>query len=87
MAEVNSEARFLHAVEMGLGAWQWGDRMVWEFGQGYVRNDIREAFEVSINLGIRFVDTAEVYGSGRSERFLGEFLKATDQPVLVATKF
>jgi aryl-alcohol dehydrogenase-like predicted oxidoreductase len=33
------------------------------------------------------VDTAEVYGSGRSERLLGQFLKETDQPVLVATKY
>jgi aryl-alcohol dehydrogenase-like predicted oxidoreductase len=37
--------------------------------------------------GIRFVDTAEIYGSGRSERLLGQFLKETDQPVLIATKF
>ncbi|MCC6985511.1 MAG: aldo/keto reductase, partial [Anaerolineales bacterium] len=37
--------------------------------------------------GISFVDTAEIYGSGASERFLGLFLKETDQPVLVATKF
>jgi aryl-alcohol dehydrogenase-like predicted oxidoreductase len=87
MTEVNSEARFLHAIEMGLGAWQWGDRVVWEYGQSHTAKDIREAFDVSLNLGVQFVDTAEVYGSGRSERFLGEFLKATDQPVLVATKF
>jgi aryl-alcohol dehydrogenase-like predicted oxidoreductase len=33
------------------------------------------------------VDTAEVYGGGRSERLLGLFIKETDQPVLVATKF
>jgi aryl-alcohol dehydrogenase-like predicted oxidoreductase len=37
--------------------------------------------------GIRFVDTAEIYGNGRSERLLGQFLKETDQPVLIATKF
>jgi aryl-alcohol dehydrogenase-like predicted oxidoreductase len=28
-----------------------------------------------------------VYGNGRSEQLLGQFLKQTDQPVLVATKF
>ncbi|MCL4270825.1 MAG: aldo/keto reductase [Anaerolineales bacterium] len=87
MNEVSNETRFLHAVEMGLGAWQWGDRIIWSYGQGYSDKEIREAFDVSLNLGIRFVDTAEVYGTGRSERMLGEFLKATDQPVLVATKF
>jgi predicted TPR repeat methyltransferase len=35
VTEISNETRFLHAVEMGLGAWQWGDRMVWQYGQGY----------------------------------------------------
>jgi aryl-alcohol dehydrogenase-like predicted oxidoreductase len=87
MNEVSNETRFLHAVELGLGAWQWGDRIVWGYGQTHTDQDIRESFDVSLNLGIRFVDTAEVYGTGRSERMLGSFLRETDQPVLVATKF
>lgn len=87
MNEVSNETRFLHAVQMGLGAWQWGDRVVWAYGQTHTDKDIRSAFDVSLNLGVRFVDTAEVYGSGRSERLLGGFLKETDHPVLVATKF
>lgn len=87
MTEVSNETRFLHAVEMGLGAWQWGDRIVWGYGQTHTDKDIRESFDVSLNLGIRFVDTAEIYGSGRSEQMLGTFLKETDQAVLVATKF
>ena len=84
---ISNETRFLHAVEFGLGAWQWGDRLIWQYGQGYQDEDVRQAFEVSLDAGIRFVDTAEVYGSGRSERLLGQFLKETDQPVLIATKF
>lgn len=87
MNEVSNETRFLHAVEMGLGAWQWGDRLVWGYQPGQSDTGIREAFDVSLNLGVRFIDTAEVYGSGRSERLLGQFLKETSQPVLVATKF
>lgn len=87
MTEVSSETRFLHAVEMGLGAWQWGDRVIWGYGQTHTDEDIRKAFDVSLNLGVRFVDTAEIYGSGFSERLLGKFLKETEQPVLVATKF
>ncbi len=87
MVELSNETRFLHAVEMGLGAWQWGDRIVWQYGHGYSDEEVRQAFQVSLEEGIRFVDTAEVYGNGRSERLLGQFLKATDQPVLVATKF
>ena len=87
MTEVSNETRFLHAIEMGLGAWQWGDRVMWAYGQKYSDKEIREAFDVSLNLGIQFVDTAEIYGSGYSERLLGKFLKEIDQPVLVATKF
>ena len=84
---ISSETRFLHAVEFGLGAWQWGDRLIWQYGQTHGDDECRAAFEVSLEAGIRFVDTAEVYGSGRSERLLGQFLKETDQPVLVATKY
>lgn len=87
MTEISNETRFLHAIEMGLGAWQWGDRVVWAYGQKYSDKELREGFEVSLNLGVRFVDTAETYGSGYSERLLGKFLKDIDQPVLVATKF
>ena len=84
---VSNETRFLHAVEFGLGAWQWGDRLIWQYGQTHTDKDCREAFEISLEAGIRFVDTAEVYGSGRSERMLGQFLKETDQPILIATKY
>lgn len=84
---VSSETRFLHAIEFGLGAWQWGDRLIWQYGQTHSDQDCRDAFDISLESGIRFVDTAEVYGSGRSERMLGQFLKETDQPILVATKY
>ena len=87
MSETNAETRFLHAIEIGLGAWQWGDRIVWQYGQSHTDKDIREAFNVSLERGIRFIDTAEVYGRGRSERMLGQFLKETDQPLLIATKY
>jgi aryl-alcohol dehydrogenase-like predicted oxidoreductase len=87
LTEISSETRFLHAVEMGLGAWQWGDRIIWQYGHGYGSEEVRQAFQTSIQEGVRFVDTAELYGNGLSERLLGQFLKETDQPVLIATKF
>ncbi|MGE5374494.1 MAG: aldo/keto reductase, partial [Bacteroidota bacterium] len=87
MTDISSETRFLHAIEMGLGAWQWGDRVLWQYGHGYGEEQVREAFQVAIAEGIRFIDTAEIYGNGLSERLLGGFLKETDQPVLIATKF
>ncbi len=73
---------------VGVGAWAWGDRMVWGYGgSSYSDADIREAFDVSLANGTNWFDTAEVYGMGRSERFLGEFLPTTQEEVLVATKF
>ncbi len=77
---------------LGLGAWSWGDRMVWAYGQGYTDADIRAGFEASLEAGLNWVDTAEVYGTGRSERLLGSFLSAAGRPdvgasALVATKF
>ena len=87
MADASSETRFLHVIEMGLGAWQWGDRATWQYGHSYNEEDIRNAFNVSLEEGIQLIDTAETYGGGASERLLGKFIKATEQPVLIATKY
>ncbi len=77
----------LQEMELGLGAWAWGDRLVWNYGSNYGDEEIEQGFRLSLEAGIRLVDTAEIYGSGRSERLLGEFLKKTTEPVFVATKF
>jgi aryl-alcohol dehydrogenase-like predicted oxidoreductase len=85
--ELPETVQFLHQIEMGQGAWAWGDRMVWNYGKGYSDEDIEKGFEVSLEKGIHFVDTAEIYGNGRSEHLLGQFIKRTQTPVIVATKF
>ncbi len=85
--DVPESIQFLYENELGLGAWAWGDRMVWNYGKGYTDADIEAGFKISLENGVRFVDTAEVYGNGRSERLLGQFLKHTKIPVIVATKF
>jgi len=72
---------------LGVGAWAWGDRRFWNYGQGYDEADIRGAFDASLAGGVNFIDTAEVYGSGASERFLGSFLPGASSPAVVATKF
>jgi len=85
--QLAKETLFLHNAEMGLGAWAWGDRILWNYGHGYTDDDIAAAFQTSLAAGVNLVDTAEVYGSGRSETLLGKFLKTTTAPVLVATKY
>jgi aryl-alcohol dehydrogenase-like predicted oxidoreductase len=81
------ETIFLHKIEMGLGAWAWGDRFLWHYGHGYTDYDIAAAFSTSLAAGVNLVDTAEVYGAGRSECILGQLIKNTGQSVIVATKF
>jgi len=87
MGEIPASIQFLHDTEIGLGAWSWGDRVVWNYGKGYSDADIEQGFRIALENGVHFVDTAEIYGNGRSERLLGQFIKNTDQPVIVATKF
>ena len=62
---------------LGIGTWQWGDRMFWGYGQGeYSDADLQAAFDDSLRSGINFFDTAEVYGCGRSESLLGRAVRA-----------
>src|SRR3972149_6343065 len=84
---VATDTHFLQNIDLGLGAWAWGDRTLWNFGGDYDETDIEQAVRASLGAGITLVDTAEIYGGGCSERFLGQFLKTTPTPVLVATKF
>jgi aryl-alcohol dehydrogenase-like predicted oxidoreductase len=77
----------LAGVEMGIGTWAWGDRLFWGFGKGYQESDLNEAFFASLELGLTFFDTAEVYGQGRSESILGALKKEAKVPVTIASKF
>jgi aryl-alcohol dehydrogenase-like predicted oxidoreductase len=73
---------------LGIGTWAWGDRWFWGYGRGgYTDADLQAAFEVSRGAGINFFDTAELYGRGRSERLLGQFVRPESEHVVVATKF
>jgi aryl-alcohol dehydrogenase-like predicted oxidoreductase len=67
---------------VGLGTWQlgadWGD---------VSEADARAVLEASVEAGVTFFDTADVYGDGRSETVIGGFLADhPDAGVTVATK-
>jgi len=70
---------------IGLGTWQWGARE-WGWEHGYGRTDVLAAFQRALGFGINFVDTAEIYGGGRSERLVGEAIKGHRDDVVIATK-
>jgi len=70
---------------IGLGTWQWGSRE-WGWGRLYGRKDILETFNKAIEANINFIDTAEVYGAGRSEQIIGEAIRGHREQVVIATK-
>jgi aryl-alcohol dehydrogenase-like predicted oxidoreductase len=72
---------------LGIGTWSWGDNLFWSYGKDYGVEQVQTAFQAAVDAGITFFDTAEIYGLGESERLLGRFIKQTDQPVQVATKY
>src|SRR5437763_1167469 len=77
----------MRVLPLGVGAWQWGDTIMWGFGRAYGRADVEGAFQASVEAGLTFFDTAEVYGQGTSERILGELLRRSGSPAVVASKF
>ena len=67
--------------EVSLGAWQIGA------GWGDVSNeDAIRVLNAAIDNGVNFIDTADVYGDGRSERFIEQVLGDRKEEVFVATK-
>ncbi len=48
--------------------------------------DAVAALNRAIDLGVNFIDTADVYGDGRSERLVAEVLRSRREHVYVATK-
>ncbi|HEX3690412.1 MAG TPA: aldo/keto reductase [Solirubrobacteraceae bacterium] len=47
----------------------------------------RAVIDAAVEEGVTFLDTADVYGQGMSEEFLGEVLQGRRDQVLLATKF
>jgi aryl-alcohol dehydrogenase-like predicted oxidoreductase len=73
------EALGLRVSEVGFGGWVVGGDL---YGVG---DDVARALvKRALDLGINFFDTADVYGRGRSEALLGEWLRGHD--VVISTK-
>jgi len=67
--------------EVSFGAWAIGGS--W----GQVSDaDALDALRAAIDNGVNFIDTADVYGDGRSERLIAQVLKERRERVYVATK-
>ena len=66
---------------IGLGAWQLGA----DWGQ-VEESDALATLHAALESGVDFIDTADVYGDGRSEQIIGKLLKEHGGPLTVATK-
>jgi len=75
----------LRVSAVGLGVWQWGSKGYWRYGEEFDKKDIVEIITAAKEEGINFIDTAEVYGRGESERLVGELVPKKD--FIIATKF
>ena len=72
----------MRVSEISLGTWAFGS----EWGE-VSDDDSIAAMHRAIDLGVNFFDTADVYGSGRSEELIGKVLKErSDAEIFVATK-
>lgn len=77
---------------IGLGCWQIGGMAPREGGKehGWYGAEDRESIRAihrALDLGVTFLDTADMYGIGHSERLLGEALAGRRDKVVIATKF
>ncbi len=78
----NSE---LELTAVGLGAWAMGGP--WQFGWGpQDDNDSVRTIRAALDEGINWIDTAPVYGRGRSEQVVGRALKDVADKPIIATK-
>ncbi|XP_077244604.1 NAD(P)-linked oxidoreductase superfamily protein [Tasmannia lanceolata] len=97
--KVNLGGSNLKVTKLGIGAWAWGDTSYWNDFEWDDRKlkAAKAAFDASIDCGINFFDTAEVYGARmsfgaiNSETLIGRFIKERQQKdsaeVAIATKF
>ena len=69
----------LEVTVVGLGCNNFGRRIGLE--------ETREVIDAALEAGINFLDTADIYGEGRSEEMIGAALGGRRDGVIVATKF
>src|SRR6266853_1239282 len=81
----------MHYRSLGRTGWKVSEISfgAWAIGGTWGAVDDREslaALHEAIDRGVNFIDTADVYGDGRSERLVGKLLRERKEEILVATK-
>ena len=70
---------------IGLGTWQFGSTE-WGYGRDYNTRVAGDIVQRALDLGISLIDTAEIYGLGRSERIVGNAIRKRRGSVFLASK-
>ena len=73
----------LRVSEICLGALTFGE----DWGWGASKDEARRLYDTFRDAGGNFVDTANVYTGGTSEKFLGEFMSGHRDEIVLATKY
>jgi aryl-alcohol dehydrogenase-like predicted oxidoreductase len=73
----------LRVSELALGTMTFGP----EWGWGASKGESRRIFDAYVAAGGNFIDTANRYTEGTSERYVGEFIAADRERFVVATKY
>src|SRR5258705_6101066 len=73
----------LRVSEAALGAMTFGD----EWGWGSPKTEAQKVYEIYREAGGNFIDTANFYTGGTSEKFVGEFIKGHRDGVVLGTKY
>ncbi len=75
----------LNASVVAMGAWGIGGGTVWP-DMALTVKDVENLLDAATDLGVNYIDTAPVYGTGVSEDLLGKALKGRRDKFLVQTK-
>ena len=73
----------LRVSEVSLGTMTFGE----DWGWGAGKDESRKMFDAYAGAGGNFIDTADGYTNGTSEKMVGEFVKAERERFVVATKY
>ena len=73
----------LRVSELCLGTMTFGD----DWGWGAPKAESKEIFDAFIEAGGNYIDTANNYTNGTSEKFVGEFIASDRHRFVVATKY
>lgn len=72
----------MHISAISLGTWQVGGK----WGSDFNNDNAAAILNKAIDAGINFIDTADVYSDGESEKAVGKILKSRSEKIFVATK-